>query len=64
VILPGIFLLSAVLLTFFCFFLPASLWVIDRLFSKVLEQKLLAPAWSFYGMAGAMLCWVLWYLTK
>jgi hypothetical protein len=64
VILPGLFLLSAVLLTFFYLFLPASLWLVDRLFSKALGQKLMTPAWNLYGMAGALLSWGLWWLTR
>jgi hypothetical protein len=64
VILPGIFLLTAVLLSFFCLFLPASLWLVDRLFSKALGQKLMIPAWNKYGIIGAALCWGLWRLTK
>jgi hypothetical protein len=55
-------LLAAVLTGFFYIFLPVSLWLIDRLFRNVLEQRLFKVKWSVAGIMIAVSLWVFWVL--
>jgi hypothetical protein len=55
-------LLAAVLTGFFFLLLPASLWLIDRLFRNALEQRLFKVKWNVVGIMIAVSLWVFWVL--
>lgn len=55
-------LLGAVLTGFFFIFLPLSLWLLDKLFRGVLEQRLFKVRWIWPGVAAALILWVAWWL--
>jgi hypothetical protein len=55
-------LLGAVLTGFFFVFVPGILWVLDKMFSKVLEQRLFAVRWNLSGVIAAIILWVYWCL--
>lgn len=55
-------LIPAIILTLIYLFTPAILWVIDRVFRKPLGQRLFKVHWNLWGIAGAVLCWLLYWL--
>lgn len=55
-------LLGAILSGFFFVFVPGILWILDKMFSKVLEQRLFAVKWHRVGVAASLLLWLIWWL--
>jgi hypothetical protein len=56
-------LLGAILLGFFFLFVPFVLWVLDKLFSRILEQRLFAVKWRWGGVAVSLLLWLVWWVV-
>lgn len=56
-------LLGAVLSGFFFVFVPGILWILDKMFSKVLEQRLFAVKWNRAGVAVSLILWLIWWLV-
>jgi hypothetical protein len=56
-------LLGAILSGFFFVFVPGILWILDKIFSKVLEQRLFAVKWHLAGVAATLLLWLIWWLV-
>ena len=56
-------LLGAVLTGFFFVFVPLSLWLLDQLFSKVLEQQVFAVKWHWAGVAASLVLWLMWWVV-
>jgi hypothetical protein len=56
-------LLGAILLGFFFLFVPFVLWVLDKLFSRILEQRLFAVKWHWVGVAVSLLLWLAWWVV-
>ena len=56
-------LLGAVLTGFFFVFLPLSLWLLDKLFSGVMEQRLFAVKWYWAGVAASLALWLMWWVV-
>lgn len=57
------FLLGAILTSFFYVFVPGVLWLLDKAFSKVLEQRLFAVKWHWAGVAVSVVWWVVWWVV-
>ena len=56
-------LLGAVLTSFFYLFVPGALWLVDRLFRNILEQRLFAVKWHWRGMLVSLILWGIWLLN-
>lgn len=56
-------LLGAILTGFFFVFVPSVLWILDKMFSKALEQRLFAVKWHRSGVAATLLLWLLWWIV-
>lgn len=50
--------IPAILLTFIYLFVPAFLWLVDRIFRKPLGSTLFSVSWNIWGILAALLCWL------
>lgn len=56
-------LLGAILAGFFFIFVPGILWILDKMFSRILEQRLFAVRWNLFGVIAAIILWGLWWFV-